>query len=59
MLLHVLKKIPNKFQFEIILAGINSEKVGQHFQDLIHVHPCRPLQQTTGNSFNVQIIIYS
>ena len=40
MLLDVLKKIPNKFQFEIILAGIKSEKVGPTFSSF---NPCASL----------------
>ena len=66
MISRVMKKISNKFHkgtlttifFLIYFAGIASklEKIGPNFQVLIHVHPCYPLQQTTGNSFNQERI---
>ena len=34
----------------------NLKKLAQFFQFSIHVHPCYPLQQTTGNNFNIKEI---
>ena len=41
--------------FMAIFAGmaLKLEKSAQPFHVLVHVHPCYPLQKTTGNSFNV------
>ena len=41
----------------MIFAGIELylNKLVQVFQISIHVHPCHPLRQTTGNSFNAYI----